>query len=73
MDLVGIDPTADKFSKYYKSHVRLIPEFFSSRRIKEEFGSRKAKIISSYSMFYDLEDPLKFALDIAETLSKDGI
>ena len=39
-DLVGIDPTADKFSKYY-NHVRLIPEFFSSRRIKEEFGGNQ--------------------------------
>ena len=72
-DLVGIDPTAKKFAEYYQQRVQLIADFFSVARLKEEFGSRKARIVTSFSMFYDLENPMAFALEIAEILSEDGI
>ncbi len=71
--LVGIDPTASKFQKFYPSHVRLIPEFFSSQLLKERFAGMKVKIITSFSMFYDLEDPLEFMREIYEVLADDGI
>jgi NDP-4-keto-2,6-dideoxyhexose 3-C-methyltransferase len=54
--LVGIDPTGVKFSNYYPPHIQLIPDFFSSSKIVERFGTRKAAVITSFSMFYDLED-----------------
>ena len=38
--LVGIDPSGDKFSKYYPSNIQLIPEFFSSSTFKNNFGSK---------------------------------
>lgn len=71
--LVGIDPTGVKFRSYYPDHIRLIPDFFSSKKVIEEFGDRKAAIITSFSMFYDLEDPLSFMRDVADVLSDDGI
>jgi NDP-4-keto-2,6-dideoxyhexose 3-C-methyltransferase len=72
-DLVGIDPTGEKFSKYYKKHIKLIPDFFSAKTVREKIGSKKAKVITSFSMFYDLENPVKFAREIASILSEDGI
>ena len=72
-DLVGIDPTGEKFGQYYRDHVQLIPDFFSAARIKQEFGSREARIITSFSMFYDLEDPVQFTREIADLLAADGI
>jgi len=35
--------------------------------------SQKAKIVTSISMFYDLEDPVKFAQDVAGILDVDGV
>ena len=55
--LVGIDPTGVKFHKHYPSHIELIPDFFSSTLLKEKFPGKKVKVITSFSMFYDLEDP----------------
>jgi hypothetical protein len=71
--LVGIDPTGVKFSSYYPPHIELIPDFFSSKKIAEMYGTRKAAIITSFSMFYDLEDPLSFMREIVDVLADDGI
>jgi NDP-4-keto-2,6-dideoxyhexose 3-C-methyltransferase len=71
--LVGIDPTGVKFRSYYPEHIQLIPDFFSSAKIIEVFGSRKAAVITSFSMFYDLEDPLSFMREIADVLADDGV
>ena len=72
-DLVGIDPTGNKFSEYYAEHVQLVPDFFSADVVHREFGERKAKIVTSFSMFYDLEDPVCFAREVADVLAADGI
>jgi NDP-4-keto-2,6-dideoxyhexose 3-C-methyltransferase len=72
--LVGVDPTGAKFRQYYKKHVQLIPNFFSAKLVSDAFPGRKAKVITSFSMLYDLEQPLAFARDIAQILDPtDGI
>lgn len=71
--LVGIDPTGSKFWKYYPDHVQLIPDFFSSYLVDTRFGGKKARIITSIAMFYDLEVPLDFVEQIYHTLSDDGV
>lgn len=71
--LVGIDPTGMKFNKYYPPHIRLIPDFFSSALFQTHFPGKKAKIITSFAMFYDLEDPLRFMREIYDVLADDGI
>jgi NDP-4-keto-2,6-dideoxyhexose 3-C-methyltransferase len=72
-NLVGIDPTGIKFGHYYPDHIKLIPEFFSARRVREAYGSRKATVITSFSMFYDLEEPLVFMQDVFDSLDDEGI
>ncbi|BCK88830.1 hypothetical protein MIZ01_2636 [Sideroxyarcus emersonii] len=71
--LVGIDPTGIKFHSYYPSHIKLIPDFFSAALVKERFPGKKAKVITSFSMFYDLEDPIEFMRQIYDVLADDGI
>ena len=73
LDKVGIDPSGGKFHKYYADDVVLIPEFFTAERIRKEKGLKKAKIVTSIAMFYDLEDPVRFASDIASILHEEGI
>jgi hypothetical protein len=73
IDLIGIDPTGVKFHTYYPPHIQLIPEFFSAKLLRERFPGRKAKVVTSFSMFYDLERPIDFMQDIHEVLADDGI
>lgn len=73
LTLVGIDPTGVKFSQYYPAHVELIADFFSATAFKERFGERRAKVVTSFSIFYDLENPLAFMRDVHEVLAEDGI
>src|SRR5258708_2473953 len=49
--LVGIDPTGNKFSHFYPGHVELIPDFFSADAVRARLGLRRAKVITSFSMF----------------------
>lgn len=71
--LVGIDPTGIKFSSYYPEHIQLIPDFFSSQLLKDRFPEKKARVITSFSMFYDLEDPTGFMREVYEVLADDGV
>lgn len=71
--LLGVDPSGAKFREYYPADIRLIPDFFSAGVVADALGGRKAKVITSFSMFYDLESPVSFASEIAQTLHDDGI
>ena len=73
MTLVGVDPTGTKFAEYYPDHVDLIPDFFSAQLVRERFPERKAKVVTSFSMFYDLEAPLAFMREVYEILADDGL
>ncbi|WP_440907473.1 class I SAM-dependent methyltransferase [Candidatus Pelagibacter sp.] len=68
-NLIGIDPTIKKFKKYYKKNIITINDFFPSKKII----SKKAKLITCISMFYDLEDPLEFVKNIKKILDTNGI
>lgn len=70
--LIGIDPTGEKFKKYYRDDIKLIPSFFSLENVKQ-IAKKEAKIITSIAMFYDLEDPLTFMKDIYDLLDDRGI
>lgn len=69
---IGIDPTGDKFRKYYTDDIKLIPDFFSSKNFSNA-SDKRAKIITSIAMFYDLEDPILFAQEIAQSLDNNGM
>lgn len=71
--LVGIDPTGIKFASYYPADITLIPEFFSAGAVAKVLAGKKAKVITSFSMFYDLEDPIAFAREIEGSLHDEGI
>lgn len=71
--LLGIDPTGIKFAKHYPTHIHLIPDFFSARALWERFPGKKARIVTSFSMFYDLEDPIGFMREVHQVLADDGI
>ena len=69
---IGIDPTIKKFIQYYSDNITPVCNFFDKKSFWEN-SSQTADIITSISMFYDLEDPIVFAKDIEGCLSPDGI
>jgi NDP-4-keto-2,6-dideoxyhexose 3-C-methyltransferase len=70
---VGFDPTGEKFEKYYPDNITLIKDYFCSKIFREKLGNKKAKVVTSIAMFYDLEKPLEFVQEIYDVLSNDGI
>ena len=73
-NLYGIDPSAKKFKKEYKG-MKLITDFFSKKNILKNIKNENIKfdLISSFAMFYDVEDPNSFCQDVEMLLSDNGI
>lgn len=69
---VGIDPLINLVSDFYPQTAIKIQSFFT----KENYFSimnQQAKVITSFSVFYDLENPCSFMRDIEAVLADDGI
>jgi hypothetical protein len=70
---VGFEPAENLGIDARKGTDWIFNDFFTARKFKEKFGERKAKIISSVAMFYDLEDPNTFVSDAKQILARDGV
>ena len=71
--LIAVDPTIKKFKKFYKKNIIKVPNFFSFRSVEKYLKNKKAKLITSIAMFYDLPKPVLFAKQIYKTLADDGV
>jgi C-methyltransferase C-terminal domain/Methyltransferase domain len=73
LSLIGIDPSAVNFRQYYPENVALVTDYFSAAAYRSVMGNRKARVVTSIAMFYDLESPLAFVEDIRAILADDGV
>ncbi len=71
-NLVGVDPTIKKLGIFYRKDIKKLPNFFDKDLIINKFN-KKAKLVTSISMFYDLDNPIKFAEDVYEVLDNNGL
>jgi len=71
-NLIGIDPTIKKLGHLYRKDISKFPNFFTKELITKNF-LKKVKLITSISMFYDLEDAIKFSEDIHDILDEEGL
>lgn len=69
---IGIDPTGMKFKEYYPDDIKLVPDFFSAANFRK-VSQQQAQIVTSIAMFYDLDNPIAFASDIASVLAPEGV
>lgn len=69
---VGMDPTIVKYKELYPLDVITVDDFFSAGLFSEACPGKKAKLVTSVAMLYDLPDPSSFAADIRAILSDDG-
>ena len=69
LELYGVDPNYDDMAHYYKKNISGKKAFFDANL----FVGLKFDLITSIAMFYDVNDPVSFAVQIKSVLSKNGI
>ena len=71
---LGIDPADDTFIAESSKVATVVQDYFSySAYQKTGYGDKKAKVITTIAMFYDLLDPNPFIKDVIKVLDDDGI
>jgi len=69
---IGFDPCKENCLEARSQDAIIVNDYFNAKTFGK-VASKKAKIITSIAMMYDLEDPHKFIDDIHEILDIDGI
>jgi hypothetical protein len=70
--LFGVDPTIRKFKKFYNKKIITLSNFFSYKNFISK-SNKKADLITTISMLYDLPDPKGFIQDVYDSLSENGV
>ena len=70
---IGVDPLSDQLSEYYEHGIRKLPEFFSEEVVAPFLNGKKAKVITSVAVFYDLERPKDFVNAVRNLLDNEGV
>ena len=79
LDLFAIDPSAAKFKKSFtQKKINLIVDYFSKEKIDyylklKNISLKKFSLITSFAMFYDINDPNSFCKDVKNMLENNGI
>jgi hypothetical protein len=70
---VGIDPADDTFLQESSKHAKVVQDYFSYNAYSKLNLNKKAKVITTIAMFYDLINPDPFIEDINKVLDDNGI
>jgi hypothetical protein len=72
---IGIDPVDDSFKSESVKHSDLIiQDYFTAESYKKSiYGNKKASVITTIAMFYDLDKPEIFLKDIYDVLDDNGL
>jgi len=71
---LGIDPCDDTFFNESSKYGTVIQDYFSYDAYQRTgFGDKKAKVITTIAMFYDLLDPTDFINDVCKILDNDAV
>ncbi len=70
---IGFDPSNAIDDIKPEQGILPVNTYFTADNAREVLAGRKAKAITSISMFYDLDDPKKFVQDIKQCLGEDGL
>ena len=69
---VGVDPS-DSVLRIDDPAITVFNDYFPSERLRNFLGGRKASVITSISMFYDINNPHDFIEAVCESLAEDGV
>lgn len=69
---LGFDPS-DVGRYAVEKGYDVVRDFYAYDQVRGRYPDRKAKVVTSIAMFYDLEHPRAFVADVAEALAEDGV
>jgi hypothetical protein len=70
---LGVDPSNAVLGIEEKHNIEKINDYFTYEAVKDWTTDGSVKVITSISMFYDLDRPSIFAQDVKRLLSDDGV
>lgn len=68
---IGFDPAKNNCS-YAKNYGTIIEDYFNKESYNK-ITTKRAKIVTSIAMFYDLDDPISFCNDVYDVIDDDGV
>ncbi len=68
----GFDPVGVELKQKKNFNFEYFPTFFDAQILRQT-TDRKMDVVTSISMFYDIEDPINFAREVVEVMSDDGV
>jgi hypothetical protein len=69
---VGFEPS-NLWKLGIEGNSRIINDYFNYEAFQRELGKKKAKVVTSIALFYDLEDPNAFVEDVKKCLCENGV
>lgn len=69
----GIDPADDTYYDEASKHAIVVQDFFNKESYSKLNVNKKAKVITTIAMFYDLDNPHSFIQDVLEVLDDEGV
>src|SRR6267142_1293959 len=73
LDKIGVDPSANVLALAREKGLDVVNNYFSAAVYNEARPRKKARVVTSIAMFYDLERPADFVRDVASILADDGV
>jgi len=73
LKLVGFDPAKNLVPEARVGTHRIVNDYFNYEAFEKAFPNKKAKVITSIAMFYDLDEPNRFVADAARCLDPEGL
>ena len=70
---IGIDPADDSYSNESINSAEHIVQDYFSKTAYESVSRKKAKVVTTIAMFYDLADPRQFIKDVYDVLEDNGV
>lgn len=70
---IGFEPVKKLADECMTYADYVVNDFFSLEKAREALRERQADIITSISMFYDVEDPDRFVREVKEILAPEGV
>jgi len=70
---IGVDPVGQPYADMAKCHAHVFINDYFSAEVYKRATQKKAKVVTSIAMFYDLEKPEDFIRDVYDILDDEGI
>jgi hypothetical protein len=73
LQILGFDPASNIVQYARADGVEVVNDFFSAASFLAAGPKKKAKVVTSIAMFYDLENPHLFVGDVKAVLHEEGV